>query len=623
MDPGIFSDCSPEHLLWQFEVNNIVDLTPPKVVSSGMFPPPDDQADLITKTDPIQATGQITVNSPPAFYQAASFTSANKVPITAPWSDAGGTVSSNCQEINLLQVSVPSGATQALLFRDAINLGSGVINGNTANFSYCSLALTLVSGNYDDPGNCENQDCLWEINLSPMIVADTLTIGSRIYEFVSTAPNTNQIEVSGINGTALNIATALNSHSAVEPVAYGGGAIVNIQARVAGAAGNNIALITDSAGLTLTPASGHLEGGIDGGRQITPQDQPDKPRNAIIQVNFTESVNPLTISGAAGDVVNYIAARCVSGLCAGAGLFNCGANMCVDGNFVLSNRYRTVEFIPDNECGANSCGEPVYCLPEDSEIQLDIAAAGLDTCTSNNDCITRTPYTVCSPADSVCEDGNGVNYPLAEIPIDGIVDMALNSLDGNRDGEAIGPPGIYDENLESGSGDNYQWSFFIGAEIFISAPVINLATPVHTGSGVSLTDPILIDFSTLMMSSTLRSGGKRVVSGPFSATHKFINLWNFSGLPTGYWILKKDNDSSTPPDGFPDWTRAILMHSMLGDNTSYRVQVGSGAKDIYQNCYRPSSGPGCVSGGPSCCPEGGFGQPIAPTAVLDESGNCP
>ena len=105
-----------------------------------------------------------------------------------------------------------------------------------------------------------------------------------------------------------------------------------------------------------------------------------------------------------------------------------------------------------------------------------------------------------------------------------------------------------------------------------------------------------------MMNSTLRTGQSIVDTGKSKVAHKLVNLMgsNISGL--GYWISNDNND--TDLDGEPDQTISWIKHSELLEAMTYRVQVGSGVRDIYQNCFKPSDGEGCTGVSlehPSCC----------------------
>ena len=84
---------------------------------------------------------------------------------------------------------------------------------------------------------------------------------------------------------------------------------------------------------------------------VRPEDS-TAPRNAIVQINFSEAVNPTLASGSniAPSTFNNITLTYDTGTAA-------------IGRYVSSNQYRTVEFIPNELCGQNSCGLNVFCLP--------------------------------------------------------------------------------------------------------------------------------------------------------------------------------------------------------------------------------------------------------------------
>lgn len=612
---GIFDTCKTDYFEWQFEISNKIDLEPPQVKEGGVFPAPDNQADEISAVSgAVQSSGGITVNSNPQAYSAAAVQN----PTAIGGSEGAATSGSyNCLQDGTITVSI-NGATN----KADVSGPSGIVTGDdiTDNIASLGCGLTLApnDGTFE-PGNS------WTIAATAEKQADTLTVGSITYTFVAGAPVGNQIQIgAAVNNTAINIVAALASHPVVFAAIGGTPNIVNITAKVAGAAGNNIALSTsDTSALIIDPMSG----GQDQETIFIVNDAKDKPKNSVIQINFNEAVNPLTISGSAADVAGYIrivnaeaAAVGAGGVCAsdtGCRSFKCDTTgLCVgdylEGKFAVSNQYSTVEFISNNLCGVNGCGEKIYCLPENSHIKVELTAADLADCGADN-CAGRSPYNICAAGH--CQDGSGENYPLSAAPLDGIADMALNSLDGNRDNSADGPVAFYNENAPNlADGDNYQWSFFINNQIDLSSPEITatrqvdingVEQPMNQGdTGVHLVNPILINFSKLMMASSLSTGSRTIESGDENVTHQLINLWNFTSKPVGYWIAKTDNDSSVPLDGEPDWTQAQIKHSMFADSTGYRTQVGSGVRDIYQNCFKPSKGPACPAvdeANPSCC----------------------
>ena len=280
---------------------------------------------------------------------------------------------------------------------------------------------------------------------------------------------------------------------------------------------------------------------------IIPRPSATEPRNVVVQMNFSEAVDPISSSGA---------------FKGGSGLTNIkiidnGAGSLIEGNFYISNQYQTVEFLTFDACGVNSCGQTIYCLPANKQIKAFINAAGLIA----------------------------LDAPSADFPYTGVVDMADNSFDGNSNGAAQGPESQskltpYNANgaTHESQGDDYYWLFNTNNTIDTIPPKIELVNPVVGGSGVDLLATPEATFSKLLMSSSLNSSSVNFKS---------------AGAGYNYWITKSDNFSDKK-------TTAKINHDQFNENTNYAVQLNSGVKDIYQNCYTPCSGLG-ITGNPSCC----------------------
>lgn len=562
----VFQNCYNDYFLWGFQVSNRLDLTPPQVIEGYVIPPPDDSFDTVSTVPATRAVGTITVIGQPRVYAAPSYTAVN------PVGSAGAatvTIDPNNQQSGNLTVTVTSDGITSQLSAGATPLGTAPFSGNAAVFS----GILTISV----PGGVNAGDSWVVTGVTARTEADILRVGSRNYVFGSDiASNVN------LNIVAGNIAAALAGHPAVTAAAAG--PVVTITAISAGAAGNNILLSTNNtAVLTIAP----LSGGQDNTDTVVPQGGArDVPRNIVIQVNFNEAVNPTTISGNAADVAPYIR------------VVNIGTGANLTGQFLVSNAYRTVEFITDDLCGVNACGERIYCLPALSNLRVDLMAAALADCGADN-CTNRSPYNTCAAGH--CEDASGLNYPLSTVPINGVADVCNNSLDGNRDGEAVGPLSFYNENTPvPATGDNYQWSFFVSDILDLTPPEIDAISPVHDTANVSLVNPILTEFSKLMMSASLKTGSVGILNGNETVVHRSINLRSLANRPVGYWVVKNDLDDDN--DGIPDRTEAELRHALFGEFLRYRSQVGSGVKDIYQNCFNPSVSATCA-GTPSCCSE--------------------
>lgn len=650
---GIFDHCQNEFLRWRFKVSTELDLTPPKV--NKVFPAPDDERDSESVTAALSsATGRIVVNNIPDVYSPASITSG----VIGPYSPSVSLEPNSTEEGDLL-IAVESDDITAVLTNNTSgkNLGSARFDGNSVTFPG---VLTLNLNDSPSAGDS------WNLSVEPVTQADTLTVAGDTYTFVSESPEGNQIQVGADTGaTAVNIASTIdgsdddsNPSDANNLITTVSGDTIDIEAEQAGDAGNDIVLESnDSNGdLDITPMSG----GNDKQTHVNINDKEDEYRNSIIQINFNEPVNPMRLSGRASSLSDYIKiVNATSSPVPDGGVcdsdndcvnFNCDSGTCsgsndyLPGEFMLSNQYRTVEFRSDNQCGVNSCGQDVYCLPGNSRLKVEFVAARLKNCGSDSDC-THSPYNSC--IGGVCADDNGtpgdttddVNYPAAS-GIDGVLDMSMNSLDGDSDGSAEGRGGFYDKNggatpvkgadilgsTAADEEDSFAWSFWINDEMKIGEPrIVSISPGDLAGFGSVSTDyydePVKIGFDSVMRSGSLKTGHTMLDTGDEEVPHKNLNIWNYSGDALGYWITKKGVEDEAPIDGYPNRTDVFINHSSFKEAVTYRSQVGSGVMDIYQNCFKPSGAEtgdcsGVNEANPSCC-NGTI------TTGLDSDGNCP
>lgn len=287
---------------------------------------------------------------------------------------------------------------------------------------------------------------------------------------------------------------------------------------------------------------------------VIPEPASTEPRNVVVQINFSEAVDPLTASGlTAAGFDNLSVAPAI------------GAP--VAGGFYISNQYKTVEFITDDACGTNSCGKTIYCLPGNAALTALVQAATLAL----------------------------AGQPGARLPADGVADMADNSLDGNGDGAADGPTAQstrppYDLNAPAAAtqGDDLRWAFNTNNTIDITPPEVTAITPGSGQAGVGLSDGINATFNKLLTSSSLAPG----------------NVALDSAAPVNFWLSKFNV--------FPArQTVVAINHDQFSDNAVYWPKFRSGVTDIYQNCFQPCSGLG-AAGAPSCCnlaPSGGVDCP--------------
>ncbi len=258
-------------------------------------------------------------------------------------------------------------------------------------------------------------------------------------------------------------------------------------------------------------------------------------RNIIIQMNFSEAVDPTSASG----VVEVLGGVL-------SGFLNIevkGNDLPIAGAFSIGNEYKTVEFVTNDFCGTNSCGGDVYCLPANAAIVTLIKAATLS-----------------------------ITPPSAEFPYDGVVDLAGNSFDGTGEGTASGPPD-----------DNYSASFNTNSSIDLIPPKIISILPDINEGGVALDNPVYVIFNKVMSVTTLSNSTISLVSEPVYEYWYSISSENL-------------NESNEPTLDNPSRTKASVRHTPFAPSTDivrfdYFTGVNSEVKDLMQNCYFPGTGP--------------------------------
>ncbi len=292
----------------------------------------------------------------------------------------------------------------------------------------------------------------------------------------------------------------------------------------------------------------------------TPIELGSYSRNVVIQITFNEAVDP---TAASGKTPNLEVVASDAGATVGSA---------VSGEFRVSNQYRTVEFVPDLKCGTNSCGKDVFCLPGKKTIRVTAKAATLDPTAKPQAQLTTSGY-------------------------DGVVDVAGNSLDGNKNGDAEGPPT-----------DNFTWTFGTTDDLKLTPPQIESTIPgVGPGmsSSVPLDQPVQAIFDTILQSSTVTTENARITAkGPGEKDPD--TFWWTTGLKL---LTSSGSDLSTVTgtSAVAAKSAVVISHRPylpsgigLDKLNFYNPSIGSGIQDSYQNCYNPARacGPG---DGVNCC----------------------
>ena len=293
--------------------------------------------------------------------------------------------------------------------------------------------------------------------------------------------------------------------------------------------------------------------------------------NIIVQVNFSEAMDPtsaagLVREGGAGFNNIEVGARPIAG----------GALGRPAGEFKISNGYTTVEFMTNLACGVNSCGRQIFCLPSDAAIRVDVKAATLESASSSQAAIVRGLY-------------------------DGVVDAASNSLDGNANDRAQGPPT-----------DTYSYAFTTLTNPDRTAPFVRGFVPSPETGLIPVDQIPSADFNSILQSSTVNSGNiKLITNEPPSDTFWFRpRMLNLIGVRP---VTAGENASSS---------RALIDHRIYAAATTrfapeYYPSFGSGVQNIYQNCFNPTSSDNTTAecrgtaDRPNCCFIGGVATPSA------------
>ncbi len=173
------------------------------------------------------------------------------------------------------------------------------------------------------------------------------------------------------------------------------------------------------------------------------------PRNVVVQINFSEAVNPLLAAGEFDGAAGF------------TNITTSGPGN-LTGSYLISNQYRTVEFITNELCGTNSCGGEVYCLPCEQDINVVVT--------------------------------------------DAIEDMAANSLDGDNDGQA---------------GGQYTWSFRTNDVIDLIPPEI---ISMEDNNDVPLDQPIGVTFSKALLGASIKSDNINYTKADGSEINYWLSL---------------------------------------------------------------------------------------------------
>jgi len=286
---------------------------------------------------------------------------------------------------------------------------------------------------------------------------------------------------------------------------------------------------------------------------VVPFPDSTNPRNILVQINYSEAMNPVFASGFYPDPSaspNFTKIKVVDNAVLGP------ADPIVEGEWKLVNQFSSSEFVTSEACGINSCGETIYCLPENAALTATALAATL-----------------------------GPEPPASILLADGLVDMSGNSLDGSGDGIATGP-----------LTDSYTWDFATTSEIMLVEPSIVSVNPSflqgNPAADVAFDQPISVTFDQLMSLATMNSTNA-ILKSPTQ------QLWfTFS---SAMMSITDPHPLPLIPAGPINVTETTILHGIFTADRVYGGEMTSGLRSIYQNCYTPSKSVTCTGAGGNCC----------------------
>lgn len=267
--------------------------------------------------------------------------------------------------------------------------------------------------------------------------------------------------------------------------------------------------------------------------------------NSVIQVNFSEPIDPIGVQGAFNTNPDFY-------FLDGQNIFLKASNSTAPlGVFSLTNNYRTLEFTPSRECGRNACGNKIFCLP---------------ICDKPGANCTQDYYEILLRAARVINPGSFVAQPFS-----GVSDLSGNALDGNKNNlpdSATSSLPIFPNQKQP---DNYFWDFTITNRVDASAPYIRAVVPGLDAQNILRDQELSLLFSKRMRAESMYGIG--IVEHPAHAT------------PIWYVPYTTHNQDNT--------TYTRLGHGPFLDSVRqyYFPVVSSTVEDVHFNCFFPSKGP--------------------------------
>lgn len=290
-------------------------------------------------------------------------------------------------------------------------------------------------------------------------------------------------------------------------------------------------------------------------------------RNSVLQISFSEPMDPTGIAGRFNAAGSYYALD-------GQNIFLKSDNSALpQGSFNLTNGYRTLEFTPSQECGKNACGNKIYCLPV-----CDNPGA---TCAEDN-------YEILLRAARTINAGSFEAQPLS-----GIADLAGNALDGNKNNIPNSATSALPVFPNQKQPDNYFWSFKIRNQIDASAPFMQTIVPGKDAENITRNQEL-----SMVWNKRMRVESMYKITIEEKPVHA-IPVWVVPAI-----VFNADGTTYTRLNHGP-FLDALRQY--------YFPIVSSSVEDVHFNCFYPGKGPNRAAGA---------GVIISPDCTAASPQNC-
>lgn len=300
-------------------------------------------------------------------------------------------------------------------------------------------------------------------------------------------------------------------------------------------------------------------------KAVYPDKDASEVKNTVIQVYFSEPMDPIGVQGQFNTVpgLDYYALD-------GQNIFLKSLDSSLPvGVFSLLNNYRTLEFTPSTVCGQNACGGDIYCLP----------VCDKSGCKSDR-------------YDLLLKAGQTFNSQSFEaVPFSGLMDMAGNALDGDKDLKVDSAPTgqpVFDNWMRP---DNYYWNFTLRDEMDLTPPYLLQSAPGPNAQWVVGDAPWTMRFSKIMRIDPLYQISIKESPTPSERCAQLK-------IPSNQCVLDEiwkapRAELSTLPDYGQTHTFVAMSHGPFLDGLRqyYLPYLGSVLEDVHFNCFYPGQGP--------------------------------